>query len=165
MTRTFASADWARHVPTGFGLTFIAVAAIAACAWPLATTPIPMTPIPIGEPTPGSFHVRGSPPTALEPLTIRVDNGTPSRWSEEVPAGAPVWVFFTTLPEAGLALWVNGVTCEGRFDVRPMVETDLALHMTASGCEIQLLGFHAEGAIEHGPPPTSDSAFATSTAT
>lgn len=148
---TFSVAD--RVMLRSLGLTSIALATLAACVPPVIPGPTIPEPTVIGEPTPGSFHIRANPPTAREPLTIRLDDGTPSRWSEEVQAGAPVWVYFTTLPEEGLALWVNGATCDGRFDVRALVETDLLLTVTDSGCQIQVLDWHAEGAVQHQLPP------------
>lgn len=129
----------------------VALAAVAACVTPVAPQPTA-----IGEPTPGSFHIRGNPQTASEALTIRVDDGTPSRWSEEIAVGAPVWVFMTTLPQTGLAIWVNGDTCDNRFDVKALVETDLLLTMTDSECEIRVMGLHPEGAVEHRFAPASD---------
>lgn len=147
-------------MPSQFALMCVAVAMVAACVSPVATEPIA-----IGEPTPGSFHLRANPQTARAPMTIRVDNGTPSRWSEEVPAGAPVWVSLTTLPAEGLAIWVNGVTCDGRFDVKALVETDLLLTVTGSECQIQVVGVHPEGAVEHRFAPGSDTPSATPPAT
>jgi hypothetical protein len=125
-------------------LTVVAAFLLAGCATPISTEPVA-----IGEPTPGSFHLKAQPQTAPQALSIRVDDGTPSHWSEEVPVGAPVWVFMTTLPEESLGIWVNGVTCEGRFDVKARFETDVLLTMTETGCSIGVVGLHREGAIEH----------------
>ncbi|MBA3403987.1 MAG: hypothetical protein H0U13_04740 [Gemmatimonadaceae bacterium] len=119
----------------------------------------------IREPTPGSFHIRARPPTAAEALTIRLDNGTPSRWAEEVPVDAPAWVFQTTLPEEDLAIWVNGNTCSGRFDVQALFETDLLLTVSDSECVIEVVGLHPEGALEHRFAPASEAPASVPSAT
>lgn len=131
-------------------LVGIACLVLVGCMVPIASEPVV-----IGEPTPGSFHLASEPQTARQSLTIRVDDGTPSGWSEEVPEGAPVWVFFTTLPDDNLRIWVNGLTCDGNFAVKARFETDLLLTMTGSNCAVRVLGIHPEGAVDHKYVPAS----------
>ena len=113
-------------------------------------------PAPIGEPTPGSFHLKSDPQTAPRALTIRVGDDSPSGWNEVVPKGAPVWITFTSLPSVNQAIWVDDAPCEGRFEIEPLVEIDLLLHLTDDGCRVEVLGAHPEGSVEHHYVPESD---------
>ena len=113
-------------------------------------------PGPIGEPTPGSFHLKSDPQTAPRDLTIRVGDDSPSGWNEIVPEGAPVWITFTSLPSVNQAIWVDDAPCEGRFEIEPLVEIDLLLHLADGGCRVEVLGAHPEGTVQHQFVPASD---------
>lgn len=110
----------------------------------------------IGEPTPGSLHLKSDPQTAPRDLTIRVGDDSPSGWSEVVPKGAPVWITFTTLPDVDQAIWVDDERCDGRFAIEPLAETDLLLHLADQGCRVDVLRAHPEGAGEHRSVPEVD---------
>lgn len=54
------------------------------------------------------------------------------------------------------AIWVDDSPCEGRFEIEPLVETDLLLHLTDEGCRVEILGAHAQATVEHRYVPETE---------
>jgi hypothetical protein len=99
-----------------------------------------------GDPLPGSFYLTSDPPLAPYPVTIRVETtgGTSGR-SAHFDEGDVVFVQWSTLPLPH-EKWieVNGQNCEGTFEIRARIETDLLLSLTDDGCRVEVLGSHPE---------------------
>ncbi len=99
-----------------------------------------------GEPLPGSFYLTSDPPLAPYAVTIRGETtGGVSGRSAQFDEGDLIVVQWSDLPlPHDKWIQVNGQKCEGAFEIRARIETDLLLSLTDDGCRVEVLGSHPE---------------------